>query len=179
MDDILDLQPDPLELEQFHREVIRPTQPIFHPNGQYCVVKRCSSMVKYHSLRDLITHWKFVHNEYKEMYKCKPCRKMFSCKNKVKRHLDSFHKIKTDQDRCIISVFVPNEDYIPPADAVIPRNGSAEENEEILQRDREWEANLQRDREREANARRCVASSSRARLLAERVEAEEALKDFK
>ena len=50
MADILELEPDLLELEQFHHEVIRPEQPIFNPLGQYCVVKRCSSMIKFHKL---------------------------------------------------------------------------------------------------------------------------------
>ena len=33
MADILELEPDLLELEQFHRNVIRPEQPIFNLSG--------------------------------------------------------------------------------------------------------------------------------------------------
>ena len=168
MVDVLDLMPDSQELEQFHREVIRPEQPVFNPLGQYCIVKRCSSMVKYHNLRDLITHWQHVHQQKRELYKCKSCRRVFPTRSKCKKHLRDSHKIREQEERSIISVYVDNKEFIPPRDAILPRIGSPEENADIIQKEKEWAQRVRHMR----------ATASSASKLAEREEAEDILREF-
>jgi hypothetical protein len=154
MADILELEPDLLELEQFHHEVIRPEQPIFNPLGQYCVVKRCSSMIKFHKLRDLITHWQHVHQPKRQISKCKICRRVFDRRQRVLQHLKSVHKITGDT----APVYVVNNEFIPPGEAIQLRIGTPEENMVFIQKEKEWEHQV-----RKAKALASTASSLSAR----------------
>ena len=149
MADILELEADSLELEQFHRDVIRQEQPIFNPLGEYCVVKRCSSMIKYHKLRDLITHWEHIHQLKRQITKCKICRPLLDRRQRVLQHLKTVHKI--------IRVYVENDEFIPSGDAILSRIGTPEENTALIQK-KEWEHQV-----REAKALSSTASSLSAR----------------
>lgn len=144
MADILELQPDSLELEQFHRAVIRPGQPIFNPLGQYCVVKRCSSLIKYHKLRDMITHWQHIHQPKRQISKCKICRRVFDRRQRVLQHLKSNHKITGDTSH--------------PEMLFCPELKPRKKTPGIIQNEKEWEHQV-----REAKALPSTASNLSAR----------------
>ncbi|CAG2225232.1 unnamed protein product [Mytilus edulis] len=73
-DDNVQLRADEQELQQFHHLVIRPATPIFNPLGQYCPVRRCSTLYKYHTLREMHTHWQYLHQSTRQIFKCGKCQ---------------------------------------------------------------------------------------------------------
>ena len=111
-------------------------------------------MIKYHKLRDLITHWQHIHQPKRQISKCKICRRVFD-RRRVLQHLKSVHKITGDTAPCIIHVYVENDEFIPPGDAILPRIGTPEENTALIQKEKEWEHQVH-----EAKALASTASSS-------------------
>ena len=76
-------------------------------------------------------------------------------RRRVLQHLKSVHKITGDTAPCIIRVYVENDEFIPPGDAILPRIGTPEENTALIQKEKEWEHQVH-----EAKALASTASSS-------------------
>ena len=58
----------------------------------------------------------------------KICRRLLDTRKRVLQHLKSVHKITGDTAPCIIHVYVENDEFIPPGDAILSRIGTPEEN---------------------------------------------------
>ncbi|CAG2234522.1 unnamed protein product [Mytilus edulis] len=169
-DDNIQIRADGQELQQFHHLVIRPVTPIFNPLGQYCQVRRCCSLSKYSTLRELHTHWQYLHQPNRQIYKCGKCRKMFGIKSRCFRHISFKHYVREDNIHKFLNTIVtPNVDYIETRGAMLPRLGTAEENSEFINRGK---SEASRKREEEARA-------SLVHRLTERLEAAEIMeRDF-
>jgi len=96
-------------------------------------------MMKYHKLRDLISHWQHIHQPKHLISKCKICRRVFDRRTRVLQHLRSVHKVTGDTGPCIISVYVENNEFIPRGDAILPRTGTPEEHTVYIQKEKKWE----------------------------------------
>ncbi|CAG2200716.1 unnamed protein product [Mytilus edulis] len=144
------IRADEQELQQFHHLVIRPATPIFNPLGQYCPVRRCCTLYKYSTPRELHTHWQYLHQPNRQIYKCGKCRKMFGIKSRCSRHISFKHYVREDNIHKFLNTIVtPNVDYIETRGAMLPRLGTAEENAEIIDRGKR---EASRKREEEARA---------------------------
>ena len=114
MDEILELHPDEQELNQFQFDIIRPLHTIFNPLGMYCPVPECSRTVKYFNVRDLNRHWKHIHQEYNEVFKCTICRKKIEFASRVKQHVCCVHDSKGDDaGEYYIKCQLKNKIFIP------------------------------------------------------------------
>lgn len=171
MADVLDIKPDSYELQQFHDEIFRPIQPVFNPLGQYCPVKRCSSMYRYYHLRELVTHWQHVHQHRRQIYKCKKCRKVYPRRTVCRSHLKKVHKVEDSMETCIIGMYVVNPGFIHPMEAILPRQGTPPENEEVLKR-------VRAERELATKARQEKSNTSMAVKLSDRESSEDKVKEW-
>ncbi|CAC5426234.1 unnamed protein product [Mytilus coruscus] len=169
-DEIVQIRADKQELQQFHHLVIRPATPIFHPLGQYCPVSRCCTMYKYSTLRELHTHWQYLHQANREIFKCGKCRKMFGIKSRCFRQIFYRHHVSEVYVENYLKIIItPNIDYIETRGAMLPRLGTPEENAELIAEEKRV---AQRKREEEARV-------SPVHFLTERLEAAEIMeRDF-
>ncbi|VDI83832.1 Hypothetical predicted protein [Mytilus galloprovincialis] len=136
-DDDIQIRADRQELQQFHHLVIRPVTPIFNPLGQYCQVRRCCSLSKYSTLRELHTHWKYLHQPNRQIYKCGKCQKMFWIKSRCFRHISFKHyAIKDNIHNFINTIVPPNVYYIENRGTMLPRLGTAVENSEFINQEK-------------------------------------------
>ncbi|CAG2215158.1 unnamed protein product [Mytilus edulis] len=134
-DDDIQIRADRQELQQFHHLVIRPVTPIFNPLGQYCQVRRCCSLSKYSTLRELHTHWQYLHQPNRQIYKCGKCQKMFWIKSRCFRHISFKHYVIKDNIHKFFNTIVPpNVYYIENRGTMLPRLGTAVENSEFINR---------------------------------------------
>lgn len=100
-------------------EFMEKERPIWPKIPALCTVPDCKDLGKFSSFKDVTFHWREIHIETQNYYKCLHCKKSFSNRKHMKRH-KTFHKgLQAD----IIEVTKKNEKFINPGDCVQYRLG--------------------------------------------------------
>jgi hypothetical protein len=120
--DVLDIEVDTEELEQFyeeecvkedHRECTQPSDTERKPwceKGMECEVPECGPLGKFLSFRKYMRHWSKVHKKNVQLYKCSLCGKQFSIHSKGKRHIGTHG----GQRGILVEIDIPNRFFINP-----------------------------------------------------------------